>query len=87
MRIGWTEQPHKLLIGLLYLCLLGYKDKQNDLYARKHEESGKGAGGSANEDLAWTWATGHCAAGAHEGRHLECPVLILDRKSNFKVRG
>lgn len=27
------------------------------------------------------------AAFTHEGRHLECLVLILDRKSNFKRRG
>lgn len=28
-----------------------------------------------------------CAVDTHEGRHLECLVLILDRKSNFKVPG
>lgn len=28
-----------------------------------------------------------CAVDTHEGRHLECLVLILDRKSNFKVTG
>lgn len=80
-------QPHKLLIGLLYLFVLGYRDKQDMLYARKQSESREGAGRSANEGRPGTRARRGCAMDAHEGSLLECLVLILDRKSNFKMRG